>query len=231
MCKIAFISDIHGNYPALLAVLKDIQKRSVDKIYCLGDLVGYYCQINEVIDTIREYKIPCIMGNHDYALGYNHGVIERSKTCTNVLTNQLKYISYHNLEFIRTLNDSITIDIKEGKIFCVHGGLNNHIDEYIENLTDDYFSFLSNDITHVVSAHNHKAVINSFSNIIYANTGSVGQPRDHDPRASYIIYEGGKFQNIRVSYDIDKIVKVMLEYGYPNYISEVLYKGFRIGEK
>ena len=104
MNKIAFISDIHGNYPALKAVLQDIDSLHVEKVYCLGDLVGYYSQINEVINTIKSRKIECILGNHDYAMIHNKGIIDRSKTCTNVLTKQLGYISSDNLDFLRSLN-------------------------------------------------------------------------------------------------------------------------------
>ncbi len=84
MSKTAFISDLHGNYPALEAVLKDIDAKGIKNIICLGDVVGYYSMINEVIETLHKRKIPTIMGNHDFAMVNTHGVIERSKTCTNI---------------------------------------------------------------------------------------------------------------------------------------------------
>ena len=65
--KIAFISDIHGNYEALKSVLSKIDYEGVDKIFCLGDVVGYYSQVNECCEEIKRRNIPCVMGNHDWA--------------------------------------------------------------------------------------------------------------------------------------------------------------------
>lgn len=231
MSRIAFISDIHGNYPALTAVLNDIDTKQVDSIYCLGDLVGYYSQINEVIDTVRLRNISCILGNHDYALIHNKGVIPRSRTCTNVLTKQLEYISSQNHLFLKSLPDSLIIEEDKYKILAVHGGINDYIDEYIQEITESYFSSLDSTISYVISAHNHKANIQNFSKVHYANTGSVGQPRDHDPRASYLLYDNGSLEIIRVSYDIEAIIRQMESDGFPSYISEVLKTGSRIGEK
>ena len=64
--KIALISDIHGNYEALTAVLAECDRLGVSSIYCLGDVVGYYSQVNECCDELRSRAIPCLMGNHDW---------------------------------------------------------------------------------------------------------------------------------------------------------------------
>lgn len=106
--KTGIISDIHGNYPALRAVLEDAEKEGVNQLYCLGDLVGYYCLFNEVVSTIREKGIRTLMGNHDYALVKNKGVIERSKTCTRILGRQLTEISPENLAWLETLETSFS---------------------------------------------------------------------------------------------------------------------------
>ena len=229
MSKFAFISDIHGNYSALKAVLLDIDLHKVDKIYCLGDLVGYYSQINEVIDTIRNRNIECIIGNHDYAMIHNGGVIDRSKTCTNVLTKQLEYIRAENLEFLRGLDSSMQITDGEYSIFAVHGGLNDYVDEYLSNLTEDYFDLIDSSITHVITGHNHLPKVERFGDIQYANSGSVGQPRDYNPMAGYVIFDNGNFSVYRVTYDIEETVQKMKEYGFPDYIAEILHKGCKIG--
>lgn len=231
MSRLAFISDIHGNFPALNAVWKDIQSREIDKVVCLGDLVGYYSQINEVIELLRNNKVKCIIGNHDYAMAFNDGVINRSGTCTNVLRKQLAYIHKDNLNFIKTLPKSLVIEDNTNCILCIHGGLNDYIDEYLSELNDAYFEGLDKKYTHVVTAHNHMVRIQDFSNIHYANSGSIGQPRDHNPMSSYLVYDNGKFEIVRVEYDIDSTREAMRQQGFPDYISEVLYKGYRIGEK
>lgn len=231
MSKIAFISDIHGNYPALKAVLDNCKKQCVDRIFCLGDLVGYYSQINEVIYTLRRQGIPCILGNHDYALINNKGVIDRSKTCTNVLKKQLTYITSENFAYLKSLPNHLIIEANNARIMCVHGGLRDYIDEYINDLSENYFNNIPIEgITHFVSAHNHKVIVATYPKVKYANSGSVGQPRDHDPRASYIILEDSEFSVNRVTYNIDETAYRMKEKGFPDYISEVLYKGYRIGE-
>jgi len=225
MSNIAFISDIHGNLPALTSVWKDIQSRKIDRVVCLGDLVGYYSQINEVIALLRQNNVTCLMGNHDYALAFNRGIIHRSRTCTNVLTKQLTYIQQDHLEFLKTLPQSLEIEDGTNTILCVHGGLNDAVDEYLGPLNEAYFTGLDKKITHVVTAHDHKARIQDFSTIHYANSGSVGQPRDHNPLAGYVVYEAGKFEIVRVAYTIDETQTAMIQHGFPTYISDILYHG------
>lgn len=229
MSKIAFISDIHGNFSALSAVWEDIRKREITEVYCLGDMVGYYSQINEVVDFLREKKIPCIMGNHDYAMVFDKGIIERSKTCTMVLGRQLEFITKDNFDFLAQCPNHLTIHIGEYSIFCVHGGLNNYVDEYLNHLDEDYLTKLPENTTHFITAHTHIPMVKKIGNIYYANTGAVGQPRDLDNRACYLIFDSGIFETIRVAYDIDKIASHMQENNFPVYIYEILYKGTKIG--
>lgn len=229
MSRIAFISDIHGNFSALKSVWDDIRKNNISTVICLGDLVGYYSQINEVIDFLREKEIPTILGNHDYALLHNKGIIDRSKTCTNVLTKQLTYIRQDNFDYLATLPQYLQFQINDNNILCVHGGLKNYIDEYIDDVNENYLSRLDENVTHFVTAHTHKPLIEKFNRVIYANSGSVGQPRDLDPRASYLILSNENFEIRRVEYDINMTVSEMRKSGFPDYISDILYKGTRIG--
>lgn len=230
MSKLAFISDIHGNLPALQSVLEDISSLKVDGIYCLGDLVGYYAEINEVIEIIKKNNITCCMGNHDYALVHNKGIIPRSKTCTNVLTRQLEYISHDNFNFIKGLPDKLEFIFDSKTFFCVHGGLNNHIDEYINLNNEKYFDSVRGKYDIVITAHNHIPTVINYDNFLYGNCGSIGQPRDHNPKSSYLVYDNGSLEIKRVKYNIDEVKEQMGQMGFPDYISDVLYKGFRIGE-
>ncbi|MGY0036784.1 metallophosphoesterase family protein [Pedobacter sp. NJ-S-72] len=79
MSLIAIFSDVHGNLPALQAVLNDIEKRKADQVYCLGDLVDFAPWTNEVIETIKGLQIPCLMGNHDERIAFDHEVIPLAK--------------------------------------------------------------------------------------------------------------------------------------------------------
>jgi len=230
MNKVAFISDIHGNLPALNAVLSDIDTQGVQSIFCIGDLVGYYSQINEVIDTIKSRNITCCIGNHDFALCFNKGVIPRSRTCTNVLTSQLSYIRKDNLDYLASLPDQLDIVIDSNRIMCVHGGISDHIDEYPDLTNLSYFDKIKDNYSIMISGHNHKATIIKSCDFTYGNCGSVGQPRDHNSHASYIIYHNGNLHIRRVRYDIDETKRQMRLRNFPDYISDVLYEGKRIGE-
>ena len=90
--RIGLISDIHGNYEALKVVLEDLDKSNVDKIYCLGDVVGYYSQVNECCKELIEREILCIMGNHDWYLASGTGC-PRSKSANDCINYQRKGFS------------------------------------------------------------------------------------------------------------------------------------------
>lgn len=228
MNKIAFISDVHGNYPALLAVLDDIDKKNVKNIICLGDLVGYYSMINEVIETIRNRDIHTILGNHDFALVYNNGRIERSKTCTHILENQLTYISSENLVFLSELPNQLITESNGKSFFCVHGGLNDPIDEYLFETNEAYFNSHNFKNDFLVTGHIHQFLHLKTNEITHINPGSVGQPRDNDPRASYLITDGFQIVQHRVEYNIDEIANDMIKMGFSEYIYAGLYTGKKI---
>ncbi len=229
MTEIAFISDIHGNYPALQAVLSDVDNRGITNIVCLGDVVGYYSMINEVIEELRKREIPTIMGNHDYALSFDNGFIERSKTCTDILNRQLKFITSENLDFIKNLPQDYSFVFNNKSFYCVHGGLNDKIDEYLNEA--DYSYLKKHDFTSdfLVTGHTHKFIWNRIENHCHINPSSVGQPRDNDNRASYLITDGDVVSQIRVKYDIDKIANDMKRLNFEEYIFNGLYTGKKIG--
>ena len=85
--KIAFISDIHGNFEALKAVLEEIDRMGITQIYCAGDVVGYYAQINECCEELRKREIPCVMGNHDWYVA-GGGFCPRSRSVNDCLAYQ-----------------------------------------------------------------------------------------------------------------------------------------------
>jgi putative phosphoesterase len=227
--RVAVISDIHGNYPALQAVLSDISKEKADKIYCLGDLVGYYCMINEVIDSIRELGIQTLMGNHDFALLYNNGVIERSKTCTKILGRQLNDITKENHEFLKSLGPDLEFSTGNDSFYCVHGGLGDPVDEYIGKIDEAYFKKYEFKFDNLISGHTHIPRNEVLGKWRYLNPGSVGQPRDGNPEASYLLLSEDEYRHKRVEYDIDRIAGEMKKNNYEPYIYEILYKGVKIG--
>ena len=229
--KIAIISDIHSNLPALESVLHDIDQRGISQIYCLGDLVGYYCFFNEVVEVIKERKINCLLGNHDFALINNHGVIERSKTCTKVLTWQLERMTQATADYLKTLQPSLEIDFGGKKIHMVHAGLVDPVDEYIYDVNEDYLknNNFAGDI--LISGHTHLIAYKKFySGKTWINPGSVGQPRDFNNKASYaILDEEGQVEMVRVAYHFEHTINAMKDFGFEAYISEGLATGKKIG--
>jgi putative phosphoesterase len=219
MNKIALISDIHGNYEALKAVLREIDKLGISDIYCMGDVVGYYSQINECCNELRERKIPCLMGNHDWYMA-GRGFCPRSQSVNDCLKYQRTIISSKNLSWLQTF--PIFLDI--GELRLVHGGWGDPIDEYLKP-SAEYFKKIPG--RYFVSGHTHVQSVHDFGEKIYCNPGSVGQPRDGDPRSAYAIFDNGNFYLHRVEYDMQKVFNLMDKAGFNDYY----YGGLATGSK
>ncbi len=214
--KLGLIADIHGNYEALKAVLNELDCMNVSDIYCLGDVVGYYSQVNECCDELRARSIPCVMGNHDWYM-VSGGFCPRSKSVNDCLEYQRKVIKRVNVEWLRSLPAQMWV----GGIHMLHGGWSNPIDEYL-NPTEDYFSQISGNI--FVSGHSHVQMVQQFGRKIYCNPGSVGQPRDNDPRAAFAVYDGN-FSLHRVEYEMQKVFDLMDKAGFNDYYYGCLKTG------
>lgn len=214
---IALISDIHGNYAALREVLAKIDSMGIDEVYCLGDVVGYYTEINECCDEIRRRNIKSVMGNHDWYMAAK-SFCPRSNSVNDCLRYQRKIISEENHAWIRSLPVFLTV----GDLFMLHGGWADPIDEYL-NPTEEYFSKL--DGRYFASGHTHRQIISQFGNKIYCNPGSVGQPRDNDPRAAFATFDGSTFNLHRVEYDFRRVGDLMEKAGFSGYYYDCLESG------
>lgn len=220
---IGIISDIHGNHAALSAVLSRLDEMGVSEIICLGDVGGYYCQINECCEELRSRKIFSLMGNHDWYLATGEGC-PRSNSANICLEYQRGVISDSNKSWLASLNPQAQI----GALNIVHGGWNDPLDEYlIPSL--DYFSRLKGKL--FASGHTHVPCVWRGEGQTYCNPGSIGQPRDGDPRASFAVLEGSSFSLHRVEYDYRHIQEAMKAAGFEPYFYENLSVGARIGGK
>lgn len=219
---IAIISDIHGNYPALEAVLRNIDATGCNNIVCLGDVAGYYCMVNECIEALRQRGVPSLMGNHEkYLLSGTSP--ERSRAAGRCIAFQRRIVTTDNLTWLANTVPSLQI----AAVSMVHGGWVDPIDEYMHEIREDYFANLPG--TFFFSGHTHVQVLARFSSKTYCNPGSVGQPRDGDPRAAYALFDKGEIALKRVAYDIDKIASEMDGVGFEAYFFENLYAGCCIG--
>lgn len=218
---IALISDVHGNYPALIAVLTEIDRLGISDIVCLGDTAGYYSQINECCDALRGRDVFSLKGNHDWYLTSDAGC-PRSDSATRCIEHQASIVTSENAAWLGSLNSAAMIN----GINAVHGGWNDPVDEYVQP-SDEYFRPL--DGTTFASGHTHIQTIWSSDNRQYCNPGSVGQPRDGDARAAFATWDGQHFELHRVGYEIGETQFHMRQAGFSDYFWKNLEFGLRIG--
>lgn len=221
---IAIISDIHGNFPALQAVMAEVEKSGCERIISLGDVAGYFCKINECIVLLRQKNVINIMGNHDDYL-VNNKLCPRSKSANDCLNYQRQHISLENLDWLKNSVQRIDSNVTS----FVHGGWKDTLDEYLMDVKEDYFK--NEKAKYFFSGHTHIQSVKSLGKICHCNPGSVGQPRDNNPKAAFALFDGEKIYLKRVDYDIDEIAIAMENCGFNRYYYKGLYSGVRIGEK
>jgi predicted phosphodiesterase len=219
---IALIADIHGNLPALQAVLADIDAAGCSQIISLGDVAGYYCMLNECIELMRGRRVPNLMGNHDQYLLGGEGC-PRSQSVSACLRFQQENLTPENRNWLAGSKPSLIL----GDMNLVHGGWHDPIDEYLYTLTEEYFAGRPG--RYFFSAHTHVQIAWEFDKKLYCNPGSVGQPRDGDPRAAYALFDGDAVRLRRVDYDIAAIAREMARCGFDRRYYENLFAGVRIG--
>lgn len=243
--KIAVISDIHGNYEALMSADKDIQKAQVDKIICLGDFIGYGPQPEEVARYLIENEIPCVLGNHEKAILHKKALARFNVDAMFSIEITRSLISKETLEYISKL----PVNLIMNNMLFVHGAPPDSVDTYLTRLSDDELTDVFNCMEQQVAfiGHTHDPLYCCFdgetcdfkmlrrgTNKIDSgmkhiiNVGSVGQPRDGNSDAKYVIFDDAEFTvDLRyVKYDIDKTAKLIEEKGFPKYNAERLYQNW-----
>lgn len=207
--RLAVISDIHGNLPAFETVLEDLP--DVDRIICAGDVVGYNPWPQACVDIVRDRGIPCVQGNHDRAVAsstgfrFNHMAQAGVEYATKTLDNGA-------LEWLRGLPN--TMSLYDGQVRIVHGHPEDP-DRY--TYPDDFSPDLLGDESLLVMGHTHIQHAETFPEGIVLNPGSIGQPRDHDPRAAYAIVDlsANTVDLQRVAYDIERVRDRIVAEGLP----------------
>ncbi len=244
--KYAIISDIHSNLEAFEAVLERIDSLGIKDIICLGDIVGYNANPNECIEIIKARNIISVVGNHDSrAAGleepFNFNSLAREAICwtRNKLANE-------NLLFLKNLPKKISFD--NDKSIAIHGFIND-TDRYILSLADANENFrLMNDEpyrpkvcffghTHMPKAYKYedykafvieeKEMALDENSVYLINPGAVGQSRDGNPMASFLIYDTdeNKVNFFRVEYDIMKCCEKIINAGLPEKLAQRLIIG------
>lgn len=239
--RYGIFSDVHGNLEAFAAVCDYYKREKIDKYIFAGDIVGYGANPRECIRILQALNPVLVAGNHEWAatdklsLDYFN---EYAKAALIWTKNELL------LEDTRYLN-SFALIYQEGNFICVHGSLVRPEDfNYLGSISDAYSNFALLEKQLLFAGHSHKAQIYSLSkeNVSYhpetsikikpdekyiINAGSVGQPRDRDPRASVCIYDSDANMVIleRLEYNIKEAADKILNAGLPALLAERLYVG------
>ncbi len=232
--RYAIIGDIHANLAAFTSVLDDIKRRGgVEKVWCLGDIVGYGPDPHKCIELLRQTNHVCVAGNHDWAAIGKLDTSEFNPDAAAACHWTAQQLSATDREYLGNL----PLIIEEGNFTLVHGSPREPIWEYVLSTTiaEENFAYFKSQFCLV--GHSHEPLVFSYSekgvgsvsqfldsveltpgrDRLMINSGSVGQPRDGDPRASYAIYdsENGRASLYRVPYDIRSTQDRMVEHGLP----------------
>lgn len=216
---VGVISDIHGNLVALRAVLDDLPP--VDALVCAGDVVGYNPWPGECVDVVRERDVPTVMGNHDRAVVTGNASWFNAMAAAGVRYTR-GVIGEDQLSWLDAL--PAERHLFDGRLTVVHGHPDdpNHYTRPHEFDPD-----LLRGEAALVMGHTHIQHHEVYDEGIVMNPGSVGQPRDGDPRAAYAVLDlsEGTVDDKRVAYDIDRVVERVREAGLPERIGTRLYAG------
>ncbi len=226
--RILLLADIHGNWPALQAIDEDY-----DRCLFVGDLVDYGPQPRECLEWVRLHASFSVRGNHD------HAVAQRAATNGR---NGLKYLTHstrqlscqllraEEIRFLAGQPATRYVTLGDARFLLVHGTPRDPLDEYAPADPELWARRLAGvDADFVVVGHTHLPYVLSVSGRTVINPGSVGQPRDGDPRASYAIWQDGRIELKRVAYDLEDLVQQIRRSPLPEQAKRMSIEVFRTG--
>ncbi len=227
----ALFSDIHANLPALEAFFKDVYRRKVDQLFCLGDLVGYNIWPNEVIHEIRKRNIPAIAGNYDFGIGrtsddcgcaYKTDVEKANGAISIAYTNQI--VKEEERSYLRTLPAHIKVEFQLNQdklnLLLVHASP-RRINEYLFEDRDEkslHRIIEQADADIMCFGHTHKPyhrVLSDTDGKVHfrhaINIGSVGKPKDGNPQGGYVILTIDDYSSVLYT---DSIQSELIRFDY-----------------
>lgn len=244
--KVAIISDVHANYEALTEALNEIDNIDVDSFWILGDLVGYGPLPDECVDKLKKVAASAVAGNHDLGAIQELDIENFNVDGREAIVWQRRRIGQGNLNYLRSLP---VRERPDGDILLVHGSPRQPSWEYVLTswIADENFELFKERIcffghTHLPVAYRKDGnedctavIVEEGSEISLEeggvrwmiNPGSIGQPRDGDPRAAFALYDTEKnaVRFIRVEYDIEVTQEIMRKFGLPPFLRERLSRG------
>ena len=223
--RLAVLSDVHSNRPALEAVLADVDRVAPDGIWVAGDLVGYNPWPNEVLEILRGRKVRAIRGNHDRAVLGGETFAFNDLASAAVRWTRI-HMTPASVGYLKDLEDRVRTALPEGLVAMYHGSPRND-DEYIFSWSADEWIIRMAGAPFVILGHTHLPMTCHFRSGLVVNPGSVGQPRDGDPRAAWGVLDLTRrtFEVRRVSYDVDAVAGEIRKVGLPHELADRLYAG------
>jgi putative phosphoesterase len=232
---VAVITDIHANLPALEAALARIEELAIERVYCGGDLVGYGPHPNEVCALVEDRAVPTIYGNYDYAIardledcGCAYVTQHDRELGQGSVDWTLAHTDQRAKDFMRDLPFDLRFDMGEQAIHLVHGSPRK-VNEYLfEEKPDRLYERLAaaEQADVLVFGHTHKPWVREHGGVLFVNCGSVGKPKDGDPRGAFaILRPDGREVRVtieRVPYDVEAVAVEVAAAGLPGEFAEKL---------
>jgi len=234
--RVAVLTDVHANLPALEAALERTGSLDVDALYCGGDLVGYGPHPNEVCRLVEERSIPTIYGNYDWAIArdeldcgcayvteHDRALGQRSVEWT------LAHTDRRSKDFMRDLPFDLRFELGTKRVRLVHGS-SRKVNEYLfEDKPARTFERIAKgaDCDVLVFGHTHRPWVHGYAGVLFVNCGAVGKPKDGDPRAAFAVLgldaAGEVTASIeRVAYDAEAVAGEVVAAGLPDEYAEKL---------
>ena len=226
--RILLVADIHANWPALQALTEPH-----DVCLCLGDLVDYALEPTPCIDWVRKHALATVRGNHDHGVAQNVPVFGRNgykylTGVTRILTRER--LGAQDLQFLASLPVTRALTLDDTRFFLVHASPRDPLDEYAPSDPDFWARRLQNVEADVVCVgHTHHPYVLEVGDKLVVNPGSIGQPRDGDPRASYAVIEDYKVELKRHEYPVEDTLRVIQESSLPDEARDTLSAVIRTG--
>jgi predicted phosphodiesterase len=239
--RCAILSDIHGNLDAFEAVMRDIADRGgVDELWCLGDVVGYGPEPSACIALLRKHPHVCVAGNHDWAAIGKLDTADFNFVAAEACEWTAGQLSADDVAYLGGLDLTVTC----GDFTIAHGSPQDPLFEYVTSPRRAAANLQFFGTRYCLVGHSHvpavfvaedgncsmsalPLVLPLGSGRLIVNPGSVGQPRDGDPRAAYAIYDEAErvIYSYRIPYDIAAVQKKMNTVGLPEFLSMRLSEG------
>jgi putative phosphoesterase len=233
--RVAIVTDIHANLQALEAALARIEELEIERIYCGGDLVGYGPHPNEVCELLSERRVPTIYGNYDYAIardledcGCFYPTPRDRELGEQSIAWTLAHTGQQSKDFMRELPFDLRFELGRKRVRLVHGSPRKVNEYLLEERAASTFERIAAiaDCDVLAFGHTHKPWIREHADVLFVNCGSVGKPKDGDPRASFAVLEPASGQVRvtieRVDYDADTVATEMRHVGLPDELADML---------